>query len=305
MTGLLHDPEFFARHNDAQHVENAGRLAQLPAIAPVASVRCRAATDAELLAVHAPDHLERIAATCVAGGGSLDPDTYCCAASDEVARAAAGGLVDLCDAVHRQAYANGMALIRPPGHHATADRAMGFCLYNHVAVAAAALRCQGVPRVAIVDFDVHHGNGTQDIFYADPTVLYLSSHQYPHYPGTGAANETGQGPGVGFTLNCPLAAGAGDDEFLAAYRECLLPALVAFAPGFILVSAGYDAHAADPLAGLQVTTAGYATLVDLLIQAAEVLCDGKIVFSLEGGYNPEALAECLSATARALIASHS
>jgi len=302
MTGFLHDPEFFARHNQPGHAENADRLALVPGAGFAPVVPWRTATDAELLAVHTPGHLQRVTEMCAAGGGMLDPDTYCGKDSDTVARAAAGGLVDLSCAVWDRTHANGLALTRPPGHHATADRAMGFCLYNTVAVAAAALRRRGVTRVAIVDFDVHHGNGTQDIFYADGTVLYLSSHQYPHYPGTGAESETGRGPGLGYTLNHPLPAGAGDKQLLAAYENHLLPALAEFQPGFVLVSAGYDAHAADPLAGLNVTTAGFSQLVGLLVQAAAELCEGRIVFSLEGGYNPQALAECLIATGKILAA---
>ncbi len=302
MTGLLHDPEFFAQHNQSDHAENAERLALLPEFESAERVQWRAATDAELLAVHTPGHLKRVMDQCANGGGMLDPDTYCGPASETVARAAAGGLIDLCFGVNDGDYDNGLALTRPPGHHATADRAMGFCLYNTVAVAAAALCERGGSRVAIVDIDVHHGNGTQDIFYEDDTVLYLSSHQYPHYPGTGAATETGQGKGEGFTLNHPLNAGAGDAEILSAYRDHLLPALAEFQPGFVLVSAGYDAHIADPLAGLNVTSAGFSTLVKLLVQAAAELCAGKIVFSLEGGYVPHALAECLAETAAILRA---
>jgi len=300
MTGMLSEPGYFARHNTPDHPENAGRLALFSVAENVLSSTRRAAFDEELLAVHSAEHLQRLRATCAAGGGRLDPDTYCGPQSEEVARAAAGGLIDLCGAVLDRTHGNGLALIRPPGHHATAARAMGFCLYNHVAVAAKALVGQGVARVAIVDFDVHHGNGTQDIFYADPSVLYLSSHQFPHYPGTGAASEKGHGPGVGYTVNHPLAAGTGDEEFLAAYRDHLIPALVDFRPGFVLVSAGYDAHVADPLADLRVTTAGFAELVRMLVQAAGELCGGRIVFSLEGGYNPEALAACLTETVAVL-----
>lgn len=300
MTGLLHDPQFFARHNQSGHAENAGRMGLFPQFTSVQNVPRRAATDAELLAVHTSDHLHRVMAECAPGGVMLDADTYCGPESEAVARSAAGGLIDLSLGVSSGDYPNGLALVRPPGHHATADRAMGFCLYNSVAVAAAALRSSGVTRVAIVDFDVHHGNGTQDIFYSDDRVLYLSSHQYPHYPGTGAATETGTGVGEGFTLNYPLPEGAADEEFLSAYRDRLLPALADFEPGFILVSAGYDAHMADPLAGLNVTTEGFAALVELLVESAAKLCEGKIVFSLEGGYNPRALADCVAATAQVL-----
>ncbi len=302
MTGLLHDPDYFSRHNKLDHAENAGRLELLPQLASLQQVPWRLATDEELLAVHTPGHLHRVSDMCAQGGGMLDADTYCGPESDAVARAAAGGLVDLSLAVRNRIHTNGLALVRPPGHHATADCAMGFCLYNTVAVAAAALRGRGVSRVAIIDFDVHHGNGTQDIFCADESVLYLSSHQYPHYPGSGAATETGRAEGVGYTVNHPLAAGAGDVEMIAAYTQHLLPALADFQPEFVLVSAGYDAHAADPLAGLNVTTAGFTQLVGLLVHEAVKLCEGKIVLTLEGGYNAEALAECVAGTVDVLTA---
>lgn len=300
MTGLLHDHEFFSAHNKPGHAEHAGRLDLVGTINGVQSCPHRPATEKEILAVHTPSHIQRVTNKCASGGGMLDADTYCCPESETIARAAAGGLVDLSLGVLDGTYSNGLALIRPPGHHATADQAMGFCLYNNIAIAAASLRAKGVPKVAIIDFDVHHGNGTQDIFYEDNTVLYISTHQYPHYPGSGAASENGRGAGLGFTLNHPLDAGAGDKEFLEAYQHSLLPAVAAFSPGFILVSAGFDAHIADPLAGLNVSTAGFVTLVELLLQLAAEVCGGNIVFALEGGYDPGALAECLQETANTL-----
>ena len=303
MTGILYDPGCFAQHDSPGHPENSGRLALVQAAAGMSSVALRPATDKELLAVHTAGHLQRMAAQGKAGFGMIDADTYCCAESESVARRTAGGLIDLCLGVLGGTYANGLALVRPPGHHATAEQAMGFCLFNNVAVAAAALQSHGAGRVAIVDFDVHHGNGTQDIFYDDDTVLYLSSHQYPHYPGSGAASEKGHGKGQGFTLNHPLQTGSGDEEFLGAYCDNLLPALVDFEPDFILVSAGYDAHEQDPLAGLKVTTSGFTALTRLLVQEAKTVCQGRIVFALEGGYNPQALAQCIAGAAEILAAS--
>ena len=186
-----------------------------------------------------------------------------------------------------------MAMVRPPGHHAEPDRAMGFCLYNNIALAAAALRADGVSRVAIVDIDVHHGNGTQAAFYADPAVLYVSTHQYPYYPGTGAADETGEGAGRGATINLPLEAGTGNAEFLAAYTLAVVPALEAFRPEVVLVSAGFDAHVLDPLGGLRVTTPGYLQVVSMLHDAAARLSGGRIALVTEGGYHLSALQECL------------
>jgi acetoin utilization deacetylase AcuC-like enzyme len=194
------------------------------------------------------------------------------------------------------------ALVRPPGHHATAQRSMGFCLFNNVAVAAAwALETQGLQRVAIVDFDLHHGNGTADIFAADPRVLYVSTHQYPFYPGTGHWRERGQGAGQGTELNIPLPAGVGDDGYAMAYERLALPLLRRFRPELMLVSAGYDAHWADPLAWMLLSIDGYRRIVELLLGAARELCPGRLVFCLEGGYHSDALSHGVATTFAALL----
>lgn len=215
---------------------------------------------------------------------SVGPGTWDCAVL------AAGGVLQAVDAVFDGEADNALCLHRPPGHHAEAAMAMGFCFVNHVAVAARHLRQRGVERVAIVDWDVHHGNGTQNSFYDDGSVFFTSLHEYPLYPGTGAADERGLGAGQGTTLNLPLPAGRTDDDYLAVLEEQVRPALEAFAPDFLLLSAGFDAHARDPLAGMQLSEAGFASMTEQACRWAQDLCDGRLVSLLEGGYDLASLA---------------
>jgi acetoin utilization deacetylase AcuC-like enzyme len=254
----------------------------------------REATDEDLRRIHDAEHIETIRK--LRGRPSmLDPDTFTSPQSDDVARLAAGAVLTGIDhVVSGGKRARAFAMVRPPGHHAERDRAMGFCLYNNIGVGAAYARAKkGIERVAVVDYDVHHGNGTQHSFYADPTVLFVSSHQYPFYPGTGAANETGTGAGQGFTLNIPLSAGATDRIYDDAYRTRVIPKLQQFKPQLLLISAGFDLHQRDPLAGMEVTTEGIGKLTSQLLAAADELCDGRVVFVTEGGYDTKALYECL------------
>ncbi len=223
-------------------------------------------------------------------------------ASFDVALLAAGGLLKLADQVLSGEVDNGFALVRPPGHHAEVDTALGFCLFNNVAVCARYLQHRyGLGKVLILDWDVHHGNGTQHTFEEDPSVLYVSLHQYPYYPGTGAASETGLGRGVGATLNCPMPAGAGDEDYRRAFQERILPKIAAFAPEVVMISAGFDAHRADPLAQINVSTECYGWMSERLMEAADEHAHGRIISVLEGGYDLGALPLCVAEHLRVLM----
>ncbi len=254
----------------------------------------RQATRAELVRVHTPAYVDRIAGT--AGHRCwLDPDTYTSVESYDVALHAAGAAV----AAVEHALAEGapaFAFVRPPGHHAEPDRAMGFCLLNNVAVAAASARAAGLGRVAVLDYDVHHGNGTQWMFYDEPDVLYVSLHQYPFYPGTGAVTDVGRGAGAGFTVNVPFEAGAGDADYDRAMRELVGPIVTEFDPELIILSAGYDAHVRDPVGGIRLSTGGYGAMTAHVQRLAESCCDGRLAVVTEGGYDLTALEVCLEST---------
>ncbi len=253
----------------------------------------RAATRDELARVHGADYLRRISET-VGRACRLDPDTYTSPESHEIALLAAGATLMAVERVMNSG-GSALALVRPPGHHAERDRAMGFCLYNNVAAAAAHARTLGADRVAIVDYDVHHGNGTQHIFDTDPNVLYISMHQYPYYPGTGAADEIGEGEGAGATVNLPLEVGAIDLDYHVVFGEVVLPVLRQFDPDVVLVSAGFDAHERDPLGGMRLTTGAFAAMTAELRMLADECCEGRIALVTEGGYDLQALAASLEA----------
>ena len=278
------------------HLEESGLLAQMRAVEP------RDATITELQRVHSAEAIEGVRGLAAVGGGWMDSDTYVVSRSYDAAVRSAGGVVAAVEAVMSGDTGSAFCLVRPPGHHATPGRAMGFCLFNNVAVAAAqALSEHELERVAIVDFDVHHGNGTQDAFYADPRVLYFSTHQYPHYPGSGDSDELGEGAGRGTTVNLPLPGGCGDEAYLRAYREVCAPVLRRFRPQLLMISAGFDAHFADPLAGMLVSTQGYYEIAGLLRGLADELCGGRIVYALEGGYDHTALAWSVGACIDTLL----
>ncbi|MGI8427279.1 MAG: histone deacetylase family protein [Actinomycetota bacterium] len=259
----------------------------------------RAASTEELGRVHHPGYLGKLEQVCARGGGLLDPDTPAGPDSFVIAIRAAGACCSAVGAALDKGVRS-FCLIRPPGHHATAAQAMGFCLINNVAVGARHAIARGASKVAVVDFDVHHGNGTQEIFWEDPTVLYVSIHQWPWYPwATGSADETGSGPGRGTNLNVPLDAGSGDEAHLEAIRSRVAPAVRRFGPDMLLVSGGFDAHLDDPLSDQRVTAKGFGEISTELVGLAGEVCEGRLMMALEGGYNPDALSESVVETLRA------
>ncbi|MCZ2097313.1 MAG: histone deacetylase [Anaerolineae bacterium] len=300
----------YADHDLPGHAEHAGRIRavwqRLDESGVLARMQTVEASDIDtdlILTVHTPEYLDVLQRVSVMGRTMLlDADTYAGPESLEIARLAAGGAVVAVDAVLAGRARNGLAAIRPPGHHAMPDHGMGFCLLGNIAITARfAQRQHGIERVLIVDFDVHHGNGTEAMFYDDPSVLFISTHQYPLYPGTGAATDTGSGEGMGCTINLPMPAGCGDASYAAVFEQVVWRAAERFAPQLILVSAGFDAHWSDPLARMDLTLTGYARLTHELIRMAERLCGGKIVFVLEGGYNLDALGFGVTNVARLLL----
>jgi acetoin utilization deacetylase AcuC-like enzyme len=309
---LISSEQFGAHHPPPGHPERTERAGIMNEVAARARTRgCQVtaphpATSEQLARVHAPDYLARIAET--AGRAvALDPDTYTSPESHGVALLAAGAAIDAVNLViGSDQGASGselraaLAMIRPPGHHAERARAMGFCLFNNVAVAAAHALAAGAGRVAIVDYDVHHGNGTQHIFEARADVLYVSLHQYPFYPGTGAAGEIGQDQGRGFTVNLPLEVGAVNEDYRVAFSEVVVPVLRQYDPDLLLVSAGFDAHERDPLAGMRLTSGAFAAMTAELRKVAEACCRGRMVLVTEGGYDLRALSESLDLVVESL-----
>jgi len=304
-TLVLTDPRFLDHDPGPGHAESPARLDAIMAElgrAPLAGLTIetpRAATTAEIEAVHSAAYRAKLAALD-GHYADLDPDTALSPGSWEAATLAAGAAVGAVEAVMTGAADNAFALVRPPGHHARPDRAMGFCLLNNAAIAAESARRAGAERVLIVDWDVHHGNGTQEIFEARADVLYMSVHQFPFYPGTGAAGEVGVGAGRGATVNCALPGGQTDADYGVVFHDLFLPVGRAFAPDLIIVSAGFDAHARDPLAEMRVSERGFAAMGSALAELAAGACGGKLVLLLEGGYDLAALAASVRASLEVL-----
>jgi acetoin utilization deacetylase AcuC-like enzyme len=299
-TAIFFDPVFLRHSAGEEHPESPKRLECIMDLlerVPLPSVRMhrpRAATPEEITYVHTDLHRSRLEA--LAGqSAQLDPDTAVSPESYAAAIHAAGAAAEAVEHVWAGSTKNAFALVRPPGHHAEPSHAMGFCLFNNVAIGAEVALRRGAERVLILDWDVHHGNGTQDFFYGRRDVLYQSIHQYPFYPGTGAALERGSGAGEGFTVNCPLPAGQGDSDYGAVFHDFLLPIGRAFNPSIVLVSAGFDPHEADPLAEMRVTERGFASMCTAVRRLAEECCGGKLVLLLEGGYHLSALARSVHA----------
>src|SRR6267378_6337215 len=308
-TGLIYEPRYLDHDMGAGHPESPNRLRailqqleQSGTAARLTRVEPREAEDEWITQIHTPSYLAMLKTHAPTKGRvSLDPDTSMSPGSLTAAYLAAGGALAAVDAIMSRQVHHVFCAVRPPGHHAESGHAMGFCLFNNVAIAARYFQKRyGLERIAIVDWDVHHGNGTQHAFYADPTVLFFSTHQYPWYPGTGGADERGEGKGEGYTLNVPLSAGMGDKEYLDVFNRILRLALKAYRPDAIIISAGFDAHRDDPLAGMNLTAEGYKALTRVVKEIAAEHAQGRVLSCLEGGYNLAALAASVEGHLRVL-----
>jgi len=301
--GIVRDERYLAHITDDYHPEHPNRLRSIYAMLDSLSkegmtyIAPRLASHDEIALNHSPAYIGSIASTEGKIQRRLDPDTVTSPGSYESALLAVGGVLNLVDALFRSEIDNGFALVRPPGHHAESDRAMGFCIFNNIAVGARyAAKRYGLKRILIVDFDLHHGNGTQHSFYQESSVLYFSTHQYPYYPGTGQLSEIGEGKGKAYTVNIPLPRGMGDDDYKYAFREVLSPIADLYRPELVLVSAGFDAYCNDPLGGMAVTEGGFATMTNMLMNIAEKHSAGKMLCALEGGYDLNGLTSSVKAT---------
>lgn len=306
---IVRDPIYLKHSNGPGHPESPERLKAIdkllknfPWKSRIIDIPARQATFDELAWVHDSDYIKRIEMTKERSFTMLDPDTGAASDSYSAAVRAAGGTMEAINAVLTGQFDSAFAFVRPPGHHAEAGRAMGFCLFNNVAIGALyAIKAHDLKRVLIVDWDVHHGNGTMNCFYNCNQVIYFSIHQYPHYPGTGHIDDTGGDGGEGYTVNVPVRGGQGDAEYMAILHDIFQPITGEFAPQLILISAGFDAHQNDPLANMELTSKGYGLMTAAIMEVAAECCTGKIVLVLEGGYSLSALAEGISNVLQALL----
>ncbi len=297
-TALVSDRRYLKHFAGRRHPERPARVAVMNEMAEqlgrarILALSPREASVEELELCHDPAYVAEVERSASMPRYDFDPDTHASPDSYQTARLAAGGVLTAVEAVMDGAADNAFAIVRPPGHHALAARAMGFCLFNNVAIAARYLiRRRGLKRVLVVDWDVHHGNGTQDIFYDSAEVLYFSTHQFPFYPGSGRLDEVGAGGGAGYTVNAPMPAKFGDNEYLRVFDDVLAPVVRQYRPEFILISAGFDAHFRDPLGGMRVTEAGFSALARRVKRLAAECCGGRMAAALEGGYDLKALAD--------------
>lgn len=308
MTLLYHDDRFLL-HDTGRHPENAMRLKQIDAHLQTTDLLQRVtrapvvpADDTDLLRVHTTSYLKWLRSFAAKGGGRMEVDTQVCPDSPHVAALSAGAAVDAVERVIAGEDTNALCLVRPPGHHALPDAPMGFCLFSNASVAArVAVQRLGVSRVLIVDWDVHHGNGTQDVFYEDGQVWYFSAHRFPFYPGTGRRSETGRGPGLGTTFNLPLEFGISRPDYRTAFETMLTRAADACRPELVIVSAGFDAHARDPVGSLGLETEDFTWLTSLVLKVADTHAASRVVSLLEGGYDPQCLAECVETHLKTLL----
>jgi acetoin utilization deacetylase AcuC-like enzyme len=308
-TGIVRDERYIEHITDDYHPENPNRLRSIYGMLQqrdmegfFTEIPPRFATMEELEMVHLPSYINLIASTADQPARRLDPDTVTSPKSYEAACLAVGGVLEAIEAVLQGGLDNAFALVRPPGHHAERNRAMGFCIFNNIAVGAKyTIKAHGIERILIIDWDVHHGNGTQNTFYEDPKVLYFSTHRYGFfYPGTGAPTEVGTGKGEGFTVNIPMSPGCGDAEYGNIFLHILRPIALSYKPQLILVSAGFDTYSRDPLGGMMMTERGYARLTNIIMDIAQTTCGGKIIFALEGGYDLDGLATSVKGVLREL-----
>jgi len=309
-TGLVYDPRYLEHDMGMGHPESPNRLRsimqrleQSGTLQRLIRIEARRAEDEWITQIHQPGYVAALAKHAPTQGRiSLDPDTSMSPGSLTAAYLAAGGTLAAVDAIMSRQVEHVFCAVRPPGHHAEAGRAMGFCLFNNIAIAARyAQKRYALQRVLIVDWDVHHGNGTQHSFEDDPSILFFSTHQYPHYPGTGRGTERGTGAGEQFTINVPMEAGEGDEDYQAVFNKTLVPAADKFKPDFVMISAGFDAHRDDPLASMGLTEAGYADLTAIVAGIAKRYAHGRILSTLEGGYNLTALAASVDSHLTALL----